>query len=431
MTNWFPTKHFRQLRKADEGQVLVVVALGLVLLLLAAGFAVDVGYAFYQKHQMQKAADAGAVGAGMALSIYGSTDGQSQITTAGRNDSAANGFTNNVNGITVVVKNPPVDGPYSTVSNNQDYVEVTVSQLQPTFFMKVGGFFSVPVSARAVAGLRGGSGCIYVLDPSDSDSYLESGGSTQVKATCGIFVDSSDLTKAFEDTGGSCTDASSIQIVGGQNGWQACTNSPAPVSGLQPFTDPLANRTQPTVAACPSYNNAKYNGVNPPQGQYCGGLTVTGTVTMSGLYIMAGGGFTVQPPATVTGTGVTIFNTGAVSGSGGYRGITISGGSGTTVTLSAPTSGATEGILLWEDRNISWAGVGSSQTSQVTGGSSTNLTGALYFPSTKLIYSGGSSATANTDIVAYKLEINGSSTINNRTSSTSGPPAINSAAMVQ
>jgi len=99
--------------------------------------------------------------------------------------------------------------------------------------------------------------------------------------------------------------------------------------------------------------------------------------------------------------------------------------------LSAPTSGETEGILFWEDRNISWTSVGSSQTSQITGGSTTNLVGALYFPTTKLIYSGGSSLTAYTNIVAYKLDITGASTINDKTSSTYGAPAIHTAALVQ
>ena len=433
----------RRFRRDENGQALVLCALGVVVLLLATGIAVDVGYLLYQKQQMQRAADAGAIGAGMALSIYGS--GQSQITTAGQYDSAANGFSNNSSGITVAVNNPPVDGPYSTVGNNEDYVEVTVSQTQPTFFMQVGGFYSVPVRARAVAGLRGTGGCIYVLDPTDKDSYLQSGGSV-VTAGCGIMVDSSN-SAAFEDTGwnptgGTCTDAASIQIVGGYgqcsdySGQNPCTcygatSYPGPVTGIQPFADPLANRTQPTVASCANYSTLNLNGGTVSQGQYCGGMSLSGTVTMNpGVYIMAGGGFTINGTATVTGTGVTIFNTGTNGGPGGYKGISINGGN-TNAILSAPTSGPTEGILFWEDRNIPWNNLGSSQTSQITGGSNTSLIGALYFPTTSLTYSGGSSLTAYTDIVAYQLNITGNSTINDNTTSTYGAPAINTAALVQ
>lgn len=441
VTNFLPRTQLKKLGKADEGQALLLCALALVVLLLATGIATDVGYLTYQKHQMQKAADAGAVGAGIALSIYGSTDGQSQMTAAGQSDSAANGFTNGNNGITVAVNNPPVDGPYSTVSDSQDYVEVTVSQPQPTFFMKIGGFFSVPVAARAVTGLRGASGCIYVLDPTDQDSYLESGGQTQVKTDCGIYVNSSN-SKAFEDTGGSCTDSTSIQIVGNQNGWLECDpNQPAPVTGIKSFADPLANRAQPTPACytsakgyeacCTTYQTVTISSGSAPNGVYCGGLKLTGTVSMqAGVFYMVGGGFTVSPPATITGTGVTIFNTGTASGSSGYRGISITGGS--NVTLSAPTSGATEAILFWEDRNIPWNNVGSSQTSQITGGlTTTSFVGALYFPTTQLVYSGGTSGTAYTNIVAYQLEFTGASTLNDSATTGFGPPAINTAALVQ
>ncbi len=429
----------RHFGKPDEGQALLIGALAMVVLLLMAGLAADVGYLLYQKQQMQKAADAGAVGAAMALSIYGSNDGQSQIRTAGQADSAANGFTNGNNGITVAVNNPPANGPYSTVGDSQDYVEVTVSQTQPTFFMKVGGYFSVPVAARSVAGLRAATGCIYVLDPTDPNSYLQSAGSSVIANNCGILVNSSSST-AFDDTVGSCTDATTIQVVGGQSGWEECpeTFSNAPVTGIQSFPDPLANRDQPTPAcysggyqACCSsgYLNKSYSGGTVSPNVYCGGMTITGgSVTMTqGVYYMVGGGFTVASGASVTGTGVTIFNTGTASGAGQYSGINVSG----NATLSAPTSGANEGMLFWEDRTIPWSGVGGSEPSQITSGGSTTLTGALYFPTTKLTYSGGSSTAPYTNIVAYQLNVTGTNTFNDSTTTGNGPPAINTASLVQ
>ena len=55
----------------------------------------------------------------------------------------------------------------------------------------------------------------------------------------------------------------------------------------------------------------------------------------------------------MNGTGVTIVLTGS---SGNYATVTI--GNGASVTLSAPTSGATAGIVFFGDRNAPW----SSQT---------------------------------------------------------------------
>jgi hypothetical protein len=145
---------------------------------------------------------------------------------------------------------------------------------------------------------------------------------------------------------------------------------------------------------------------------------------------MDGGGFTISGGGSVvTGTGVTIYDTGTVSGSSGYRGITISGGA--TAKLTAPTSGDYAGVLFFEDRNIPWTSVGSSQTSQVTGSSSSYFTGAMYFPTTKLIYSGGSALAAYTTIVAYKLEVSGPSTINDDYSSLTNGSPIHSAVMAE
>ncbi len=66
------TSKLGHLTKSDEGQALVLAALGLVVLMLMAGLGVDVGYLRYHKQQMQKAADAGAI-AGASAYPYEST----------------------------------------------------------------------------------------------------------------------------------------------------------------------------------------------------------------------------------------------------------------------------------------------------------------------------------------------------------------------
>src|ERR1039457_7519952 len=83
----FATPQLRQLRIADEGQALVLTALALVVLMLMAGLGVDVGFLRYQKQQMQKAADAGAIAGASALIYNG------KYKAAAQADSAANGFT--------------------------------------------------------------------------------------------------------------------------------------------------------------------------------------------------------------------------------------------------------------------------------------------------------------------------------------------------
>jgi hypothetical protein len=139
---------------------------------------------------------------------------------------------------------------------------------------------------------------------------------------------------------------------------------------------------------------------------------------------MNGGGFTVSGgSASVIGSGVTVYNTFDASHS--YKPVTISGGG--AVNLSAPTSGAMEGLLFFQDRNV----VTSSQDA-ITGGSATKLEGVLYFPKTQLVYSGGSSGSAKyTTVIAKDLSVTGNSTFNDDYSSLSGGSPIKTVAMVE
>ena len=47
--------------RGERGQILAIVVLALVCLLGIAAFAIDVGYAYYAKRQLQSAADAAAL----------------------------------------------------------------------------------------------------------------------------------------------------------------------------------------------------------------------------------------------------------------------------------------------------------------------------------------------------------------------------------
>jgi len=75
----------------------------------------------------------------------------------------------------------------------------------------------------------------------------------------------------------------------------------------------------------------------------------------------------------------------------------------------APTSGPTAGIAIYQDRNAPTTG-----TDSITGGASQNITGAIYFPSQAVNYSGGGSVggASCTQIVAYKITFTGNSNIN-------------------
>ena len=186
MTDLLPTQKqsLKRFGRADEGQALVLTALALIVLMLMAGLGVDVGYLRYQKQQMQKAADAGAIAGASALIYSGSAV---QVINAAQNDTSANGFTNGQSGVTVTVNTPPqtAGDPFQ---GHEGYVEVIVAQTRPTFFMRVGGVDTVNVRGRAVASaVAPGSGCIYALAPSGSNTF-DAQGNIDISSACGIYM---------------------------------------------------------------------------------------------------------------------------------------------------------------------------------------------------------------------------------------------------
>ena len=133
-----------------------------------------------------------------------------------------------------------------------------------------------------------------------------------------------------------------------------------------------------------------------------------------------GGGLSVSGGSTLTGSGVTFYNT--YGASNAYGPISLSGGC--SVKLKAPTTGPLAAILFFQDRSVVGGG-----SSNITGGATSLFDGALYFPTTSLSYSGGTD-TDYTFIVAKTLSFSGGTTVNSDYSSLpAGPPVKGSATL--
>jgi len=386
-------------RQSLPGQVMLLVTTALIAVLGLAGLATDAGLLWTEKGQMQTAADAAAVAGALAVVSGGN------VTSAARKDSSVNGFTDDTNGVTVTVHNPPASGSYA---GDSSAVETIVKKTEPTFFLRVLGVNSVPVEARAVAH-TGARDCIYVMDPTASNALVASG-SSSLSSSCGIIVNSSS-SSAMVSSGSACISAGAIGIDGNYTSG-SCAPTPTPKTGVPPAPDPLAWVPAPSVGAC-DFTNTSVKTVGTTtlsQGVYCNGISVSGVGVLAklnpGLYILNGGRLSVSGGANIQGTGVTFYNT---QGAASYKPIVVSGGSSSS--LIAPTSGTYEGILFFQNRSIT-----SPSQNTVSGGSTAAFQGALYFLHSPLVYSGGSSA-AYTLIVADTLTISGPSTVNDDYSS--------------
>ena len=396
--------------RGERGFVMVTFVVLAVVLLGMTGLVIDAGMMAYEKRRAQVAADAAAMGG--ALEIAGGGNG----VLAAADDATANGFTGGVNGTTVAVSSPPLSGGYT---NDNRYVEVSITRQIPTTFMRILNIPTMTVSARSVAGQSQGSGgCIFALNPNSTQNAIVASGSAQINAQCGIKINSTN-SKALVISGSACVTGSEIDIVGNYSNSSSCGPSPAPQTGQDSVADPLAYLTPPTVGPCDFVNSKPGNGTTVTPGVYCGGITVSGGATVHfspGTYILLGGGLTVSS-SNVDGTGVVFYNTADATHS--FKAITVSGGSSTS--LSAPTSGSLSGILFYEDRNYGSAGTKNT----VSGTSAAGFEGAMYFRNSNLTYSGGSSGTAPyTIIVADTITFSGSSNIGKDYSSLSGGSPI-------
>ena len=395
-------------KRSVNGFVLVNIALSATVLLAILGLAIDTGYLELVKTRMQAAADAAAVGGVQE----NKSNGAANVVSMARGDAALNGFTNGTNSVTVTVNHPPASGSYTSDSSA---VEVIVSQSVAPFFMQLLNFATVNVRARSVARQGSGTNELYALSSNAPGAFTATGGVT-VSIAGGVMVDSSSKT-ALVVSGGSHVTAASVAVVGNYTDptKSGSSLSPAATTGVAAAADPLAYVPAPTVGACTQTNYSIGNGKSAAlsQGVYCGGITINGgaTVTMnSGTYILKGGGLTVGNGATLTGNNVTLYNTQG----GGYSYAAISLLGGVVVKLSAPTTGSLAGILFFQDRSVV-----SALVNTFSNGSTSTFTGALYFPTTALSYSGGASG-AYTIMVASTVSFSGGVTVKNDYSSLPG-----------
>jgi hypothetical protein len=420
-------KTYRATRQADNhgerGTLVILGALTLCVLTAFAGLALDASYMYFHKRKMQTAADAGAY-AGALTKLRGSTS----IARAVTHDTAKNGFTDGLDNVTVQVNNPPLSG---TKTGNSDFVEVIITQPQPTWFMRVVNFNSVNVKARAVAGLGSTSnGCVFALnqDNSQQNNGFFVNGTTDSGFNCGVFSNAN-----FRSVGGACVVAPSVNYTGdyaNQNSSGNC-GPPGMERGI-PIVDPLENKYSiPSYGSC-TENNFRVNGgttITVSPGTYCGGITISGSVQNvvfnPGEYVLLGGGLSVSGSANISGSGVTFFNTYPGTQANKYDSIKLSGSG--VMNFSAPTTGTYKGLLFYQDPRVQGT---SNNGSIVGGGTNSTFNGIFYFPTTDLEYSGNSSTNANgtdgyTLLIGYNIKINGSARINADFSALGGNPLQN------
>jgi hypothetical protein len=223
---------------------------------------------------------------------------------------------------------------------------------------------------------------------------------------CNLYSNSN-AAPSLNVNGSATVSANQVGVVGTVSGASNITATNGIKTGMRAVTDPYANVTPPMPTHCDYTKNynLKPGDSLPGPGVYCGNISVNaGTIlTLSpGIYYLNGANLSVAGNATITGTGVTLVFTGSGNSWG-----TASIGSNANVTLTAPTSGPYQGIVMYGDRNMP---VGTQFN--LEGGGTQNFGGAIYLPKAALKFSGGNGTTTScTKIIADTITFTGSSNV--------------------
>lgn len=356
-------------RRDQEGQILVIVAAGMLLFLAVVALVIDLGFAFMLRRQEQNAADPGA----LAAARYIPTADRAAMWNAACFYAGQNGFRPTRSDGPVCDAGNPSDGSILTMNwppsrgggeyaGNRSYVEVTITRLHNSFFAGVVGMPSFNVSTGAVAANDtgaagssslvalnetqcsaaklhggGGSGGVYIFPATGVPA--NSGGYVQVNSICGASYGANDNCMdgpqgGLTIAGGTTIKSNTIYIQGGcnVNGGSVTIVPPTTFDERAAYVgDPLSLLRAPapgdlTQGVCPTGvsgtaaapRTCRLNGtqtLNP--GTYYGGWKITSpstSITLNpGIYILAGGGFTQTGGSTVAAASgrVMIFSTDA------------------------------------------------------------------------------------------------------------------------
>ncbi len=387
-------KRLTKLWRDRMGGVFVYAAVAAPVLIGAAGLSIDVGMWYANKRLIQSAVDSAALAG--ALELRRSVGDITAITNVVNADASINGYSAAA-GDTIAVD-----------ASNSPRVAVTITRTVPSLLSQVVFTQTTNVQARAVAQADVNDSCIWSLNPTAAQA-INVTGSADVDLGCGMIANTDDPDGIHKE-GSGCLAASEYKVAGGYDESlnSGCPLDPVPETSIPPADDPLASLPSPSYTSCvgggPPLNLSGSADYVVSAGVHCTNINVTtsGTVTFGpGIHVFDGAALSIQGGSTVEGSELTLY----WSESGGVNdGFDIAGGA--TVTLSAPTSGTYAGILMYQDRNTA-PGV----THKLTGGSTMNLDGIIYTPSTDVEFAGGTSADSSSIlIIADEVEFKGGDT---------------------
>ena len=415
-------KAFKKLWNDERGNVLIITAAAMPVLIGAAGLATDTIQWALWKRQLQRAADSAAI-AGVYERNVTPMGGAEGVADAVTRDLSLNQHVGNLDGEPVVDTSIPDD----TVNKWTNQVKVTLTYKKRLAFSSL--FLKEPpaiVAAATAASVPGaGEYCIIALDERDVTG-VDIGGSTNVNlGECCIIANAVHQNEAFKNTGnGSSMKAGCIAAAGGvqyssSENWKVKNYFPY----SEPAADPFEDVEVPAQSDCDE-NLAFGSQVHSDMDR---------TATDAGKTICINGGFDIKADITL-GAATYVINTSGVNddlsmsqngASLNCEGCTIiltnyadpskTGNirlTGGTVNIKAPIADGHpyQGVALYQDRLAE--DDNKRGTNHVNGNSGAGVQGVIYTPSRSLLYNGNGGVEevgACMQIVAARVDFTGNS----------------------
>ena len=392
----------RKLCSSERGNVLVIGAATLPLLIGSAAFAVDTIQLSVWKRQLQRAADSSAIAGAYALALEDDTH------DAVHRDLDKNSFP-------VLSQEEAIAVGPRLGFNRTVRVTLTASRSLP--FLSIFTDSPTTLNADATAALvDDGTFCMVSLYDGE-DAGIDVNGNAEVTLGCGMKSNCTG-TDCVTAGGNSSITAIPISSVGGLKG--DINNFVAPTK-LQPYSavqaDPLGFLANPTVPQNCSTEALTIDNLPTTGGTYCyASVNLKSGESWDlpdGLTIIVNGG-DVDLQGNVTASDITWVMTGP-NGEAGDLKINAQA----NLVMSSPGSGDYKGILFYRDRRAPNIEI------MINGGANSRLTGALYFPSSDITFAGNAEMDVEClQMVGQKLKFRGGATVTNVCPEGSGASAF-------
>ncbi len=383
-------------RRNMKGGIAVSFALSLPLLFGIFGIVTDYALMTRVRSDLQSTADAAALAG--AREIPMAMSNVKQVASAVRSFAAyrlAGNSAASVSDLSSLKLSLEV-----AVIEDFSAVKVTISEAWSPFFMHFFDGSVTPVNVTSQARFVGRNNiCVLGLSGSGNAVYLDKGAKLTGN-NCGAFSNSTSRN-ALQIAGGAVVKAMILCSAGGISVSASANVTPVPITDCPPVEDPLARRIPPDLGGCDHYKTVVNSQVLTLQpGVYCGGISLQGNSEVTfepGIYELRDGGLSASGHAALKGEGVGFYLSGNAS--------PIVFGSGTHVSLTAPTEGAMAGLLIFEDPRITV-----KMKHRITSDDARVLLGTIYLPVGTLLVDAKqpvADQSAYTAIVAQSLELNG------------------------